>query len=104
MTENIIYREAANNVQKMSKGLSSKPKSKKKNGKKKGGKKKKRTPAINSRAQTKADKAEPLNKGPYGFEHPEVIDVSTNALMRLIINLCFSGLSPNICVLTAKTR
>ena len=56
-------------------------KGKRKSKKKKSGKKKKlkgNKNVTNSQRSTNTRSEVPLNKGPYGFEHPEAIDVRHN--------------------------
>ena len=61
------------------KGKRQKSKKKKfKNGKKKKIKLKGNKNVDNSQRKTNTRSEDPLNKGPYGFEHPEAIDVKQN--------------------------
>ncbi len=63
------------------KGKKGKRKSKKKkfkSGKKKKLKVKGNKKIANSQRDTNTRSEDPLNKGPYGFEHPEAIDVKQN--------------------------
>ena len=68
-----------NNKLKNQRGKKGKRKSQKKNFK--NGKKKKingNKKVANSRGTQNIRSEDPLNKGPYGFEHPEAVDVKQN--------------------------
>ena len=58
---------------------------------------------MKSRAQTAPPKR-PLNKGPYGFEHPEVIDVGLGHDWKQSLMIVFSGPSLSTCVPTVRTQ
>ena len=68
-----MYREAVSIKRK--KTSSRKRKGRKKPGKVKSKKKKIIQKGKTSNSTSRSDE-EPLNKGPYGFEHPDVVDVS----------------------------
>ena len=67
-----LYREAV--AIKRKRTSSQKRKGRKRQGKVKS-KKKKNTQKQGKKSKSKSNNDQPLNKGPYGFEHPDVVDV-----------------------------
>ena len=39
------------------------------------------------KSESRSNNEQPLNKGPYGFEHPDVIDVRRGFLLKIIVKV-----------------